>query len=187
MATTAAEQEWGLSTELTDEERANMAAFESILPCWNRHDVPAILEHYNDDVVWRNVAAGEVYTGKEEIREFLEGLMTGLPDLQLDITLRFPRGKYVAEEYHLRGHHRGDLMGIPPTGRYVEIQCVSMVELRDGKWKEDRFYFDVSSALVQMGLFPPLRTARTPLGHAGMRVLVGLTRAARRIRHPRGG
>lgn len=184
MATLAPEREWGVSTELTDEERRNLAAFESILPCWNRHDVPAILEHYNDDVVWRNVATEEVYEGKEEIREFLEGLMSGIPDLQLEITLRVPRGKYVAEEYHLRGHHRGDLMGIPATGKFIDLRCVSLVELRDGKWKEDRFYFDISTALRQMGLFPPLATAKTRFGHAGMHALVGLARAARRVRHP---
>ena len=185
MATMAPEREWGVSTELTDEERANLAAFESIAGYWNAHDVPGILEHYNDDVIWRNIATGEVYDGKGEIGQFLTDLFSAVPDLELEVTLRVPRGKYVAEEYHLQGHHRGVLFGIPATGRFVDIPCVSMVELRDGKWKEDRFYFDVTTVLRQMGLFPPLEMARTPLGHLGMRALVGLTRAGRRLRRRR--
>jgi steroid delta-isomerase-like uncharacterized protein len=184
---TVVQPEWGVSTELTEEERANLAAFESIAPCWNAHDVPAILEHYNEDVVWRNIATDEVFTGKAEIGEYLSELFAAVPDLHLEVTLRVPRGRFVAEEYHLQGHHRGVLFGIPPTHRVLDIRCVSMVELRDGKWKEDRFYYDVSSVLRQMGLFPPLEAARTPVGQVGMRVLVGLTRAARRVRHPRGG
>jgi len=183
MATMAPEREWGISTELTDEERANLAAFESIAKCWNAHDIPRILEHYNDDVVWRNVAMGEVYDGKAAVREFLEDLFDGLPDLELEVTLRVPRGRYVAEEYHIRGHHRRTVFGIPATGRYVDIPCVSMVELRDAKWKEDRFYFDVTTVLRQMGLFPPLEAARTPLGHLGMRMLVGMTKASHGVRH----
>jgi steroid delta-isomerase-like uncharacterized protein len=182
----APEREWGISTELTDEEQANLAAFESIAGFWNRHDVPGILEHYNDDVIWRNIATGEVYDGKDEIAAYLRELFAAVPDLELEVTLRVPRGKYVAEEYHLQGHHRGTLFGIPATGRFVDIRCVSMVELRDGKWKEDRFYFDVSSLLRQVGLFPSLELAKTPVGHFGMRMLVGVTRGARRIRHPRG-
>jgi steroid delta-isomerase-like uncharacterized protein len=187
MATMAAEREWGISTELTDEERANLATFESIAECWNAHDVPRILEHYNDEVVWRNIATGEVFDGKGEIGPFLQELFDAIPDLELDVTLRVPRGKYVAEEYELRGHHRGTLFGIPATGRYVVISCVSMVEMHDAKWREDRFYFDVSNVLHQMGLFPSPTVAKTRVGHLGMAFLVGLTRAGRRIRHPLGG
>ena len=183
----ALEREWGFSTALTDEEAANLATFESIAGCWNAHDVARILEHYNDEVVWRNIATGEVYDGKAEIGAFLQELFDAVPDLELDVTLRVPRGKMVAEEYELRGHHRGTLFGIPATGRYLVIRCVSMVEMRDARWKEDRFYFDVSSVLQQMGLFPSPTVARTKVGHLGMSVLVGLTRAARRIRHPLGG
>ena len=187
MASTEAEREWGVSTELTDEEAANLATFESIEGYWNRHDVPGILEHYNDEVTWRNIATGEVYNGKPEIGAFLEELFAAVPDLELDVTLRLPRGRFVAETYELRGHHRGNLFGIPGTGRHVVIPCVSMVEMRDARWREDRFYYDVSTVLRQMGLFPSPTMARTRVGHFGMSVLVGLTRAARRVRHPRGG
>jgi steroid delta-isomerase-like uncharacterized protein len=180
----APEREWGSSTDLTDEEKANLAAFVSIAECWNAHDLPRILEHYNDDVVWRNVPTGEVYEGKAEVGAFLESLFNALDDLELEVTLRVPRGKYVAEEYHIRGLHTGELLGIPATYREVDIPCISFVEMRDGKWKEDRFYYDVSTVLRQMGLFPPLEMARKPVGHFGMWALVGLTRAARRVRHP---
>ena len=182
MASTAAEREWGVSTELTDEEAANLATFESIAGYWNRHDVQGILEHYNDEVVWRNIATGEAYNGKAEIGAFLEELFAAVPDLELDVTLRVPRGRFVAEEYELRGHHRGTLFGIPATGRHLVIRCVSMVEMRDARWREDRFYYDVSSVLREMGLFPSPTMARTTIGHLGMGFLVAVTRAAHGVR-----
>ena len=176
MATLAAEREWGISTELTDEEQANMAAFEGVFPHWNNGDITKMLTHYNEDIIFVNMPMGERYEGKEAVRGFLEHLFGALPDLELDVTLRVPRGKYVAEEYHIRGHHRGDFFGIPATGKYVDIACVSMVELRDGKLKEDHFYFDVMSALRQMGLVPSVAAMQGPLARVAMRMMVNRSR-----------
>src|SRR5215472_4834546 len=129
----ADESEWGRSATLTDEERINLAAFAGVFPHWNNHDVPQMLTFYDDEVTWHNIAMDEVYRGKDAVREFLERLFTVIPDLQLDVQLRLPRGRYVAEKYVIRGHHRGELWGIPPTGRQLDLQCMSIVELRGGK------------------------------------------------------
>src|SRR3954468_5225528 len=183
MTNLAAEREWGISTELTPEEQANMAAFEGVFPHWNNGDITKMLTHYNDDIVFVNIAMGETYNGKAEEREFLEQLFGALPDLELDVTLRVPKGKYVAEEYHIRGHHKGSFFGIPATGKYVDIPCVSMVELRDGKLKEDHFYFDVMTALRQMGLVPSVDAMKGRGGRTVMRMMV----MGSRVVHPFSG
>ncbi len=164
-----AEPEWGLSLDLLAHEQANLDAFERVFPHWNAGDIPAMLEHYDDEIVWHNIAMGEVYTGKEAVKGFLERLFTALPDLELDVTLRVPRGRYVAEEYVIRGTHLGPMFGLPPTGRRLEIRAMSMVELRDGRLKEDHFYFDAAGAMRQMGLMPEVAAASAPLG----RVVLG--------------
>ena len=180
MATTLAEErEWGISTPLTSEEEANLAAFESVFPHWNSGNITQLLTHYNDDIVFVNIAMGERYDGKEAVRGFLERLFTAVPDLELDVTLRVPKGKYVAEEYHIRGHHRGEFFGIPATGKYLDIPCVSMVELRDGKLKEDHFYFDVVTVMRQMGLAPSAAAMQGTGGRAAMRVMVVLSKLLR--------
>jgi steroid delta-isomerase-like uncharacterized protein len=184
MTTLAVEREWGISTELTAEEQANMAAFEGVFPHWNNGDITKMLTHYNDDIVFVNIPMGERYDGKDAVRGFLEHLFGALPDLELDVTLRVPKGKYVAEEYHIKGHHRGDFFGIPPTGKYVDIACVSMVELRDGKLKEDHFYFDVMTALRQMGLVPSVDAMKGPAGRSAMRLMVILSRILHVVSFP---
>jgi len=162
--------EWGTSTDLLPHEAANLATFESVFPLWNSGDIEGLLAHYCDDVVWRNMAMGEVYDGKDAVRGFLQRLYAALPDLELDVTLRLPRGRYVAEEYVIRGTHLGPMFGLPPTGRRLELRFMSMVELRDGKLKEDHFYFDISSAMRQMGYFPDPASAERLPG----RLLLGL-------------
>jgi hypothetical protein len=47
-------------------------------------------------------------------------------------------------------------MGIPPTGRPVEIRALSMVTMREGKFLRDEFYWDTGAVLRQMGLMPSL-------------------------------
>lgn len=169
---------WGPSVPLLEGERANMAAFALVVPRWNAHDVPGILGHYDDEIVWHDVAAGRRYHGKAEVGAYLRRLMAGLPDLTLEVTQRLPRGRFVAEEYVIRGTHAGTLFGLPPTGRRLEIRCLSVVEFRDGKLLEDHFSFDVASVLQQAGLLPPLTVADTALGGAALRLAVGATRAA---------
>ena len=158
------EPEWGVSLSLLAHEAANLRAFESVFPHWNSGHIAGMLEHYEDDIVWHNIAMGEVYDGKEAVRGFLEGLYAALPDLELDVTLRVPRGRYVAEEYVIRGTHLGTMFGLPATGRRLELRCMSMVELRNGRLKEDHFYFDAASAMQQMGLMPSVEAASGLVG-----------------------
>lgn len=152
-------------------EQANIDAFTSVFPHWNSGDISAMLEHYEDDIVWRNIAMGEVYDGKDAVRGFLEGLFLALPDLELDITLRLPRGTYVAEEYIIRGTHLGPMFGLPASGRRLEIRAMSMVEMRNGRLKEDHFYFDAAGAMQQMGYLPETAAARKPAGRAVLGLL----------------
>jgi steroid delta-isomerase-like uncharacterized protein len=160
------------TNDLTPTEQRNLAAFSGVFPHWNHRDIPRMLTFYNDDIVWRNVAMQETYRGKEEVRAFLAQLFRALPDLELDVTLRIARGKYVAEEYVIRGTHLGPFYGIPPTGKRLAIPAMSMVEMRDGKLQEDHFYYDAASVLRQMGMLPPVAAVNTPLGRMMLQLLV---------------
>jgi carboxymethylenebutenolidase len=47
------------------------------------------------------------------------------------------------------------LPGIPPTGRYVEIPTVAIVQFRGGKLAHEHIHWDQATALVQIGLLDP--------------------------------
>ena len=44
------------------------------------------------------------------------------------------------------------LPGLAPTGKWVEVALVVIVEFRDGKLAGERIYWDQASVLVQLGL-----------------------------------
>jgi len=47
------------------------------------------------------------------------------------------------------------LPGVPPTGRYVEVPTVAIVNFRGDKLYHEHIYWDQASVLVQIGLLDP--------------------------------
>ena len=122
--------------ELTETEQRNLRSVTDVLPYWNRQDIEGVLAYYDESITWRNIAMEETYRGKSEVRVFLRKLFSAFPDLNFEVTYKIARGDNVAEQWFIRGTHRGTFMGIPPTGRHVEIPGMSMAELRASLRKE---------------------------------------------------
>jgi predicted ester cyclase len=53
------------------------------------------------------------------------------------------------------GTHRGELMGIPPTGRHVDVQLIDIMKFDDsGLVREHWGVFDAMSMMQQLGVVP---------------------------------
>lgn len=154
--------------ELTDIERRNLASVTDVLDYWNTQDIPGMMEFYDDDITWHNMALNETYRGKAEVTEFLSALFTAFPDLRFDVIEKVARDDNVAERWEIHANHLGPYMGIPPTGKPIVIRGMGLVQLRDGKFLTDNFYYDALSVLQQMGIFPPLSVGETLPGRIAL-------------------
>ena len=76
------------------------------------------------------------------------------PDGRIDIQNIKESGETVIVEFVGRGTHRGDLMGMAPTGKQVNIPVCDILELRDGKVYREREYMDMATMMVQLGVMP---------------------------------
>jgi predicted ester cyclase len=75
--------------------------------------------------------------GPDGFRAFFEGVLRpAFPDLRVEIHDQIAEGDKVTTRKTLRGTHRGDLFGIPPTGRSVAIEVVDIVRLEAGRYVE---------------------------------------------------
>lgn len=81
----------------------------------------------------------------------------------LTVDYKIARGDNVSEQWTVRGTHLGTFMGIPATGRPVEIRALSMVTMRAGKFLRDEFYWDTGAVMRQMGLLPSLAATKGAL------------------------
>ncbi len=60
-------------------------------------------------------------------------------------------GEKVLARLRVRGTHKGDLMGMPPTGRKIDIAVLDLFQIRDGKLIEHWALLDNLGMLRQLG------------------------------------
>jgi steroid delta-isomerase-like uncharacterized protein len=58
----------------------------------------------------------------------------------------------VVMEFIFRGVHKGELHGIPPTGKEVEIPMCVIYDVEGGIITKGRLYYDAATMLRQMGI-----------------------------------
>ncbi len=128
---------------------ANQATFDA----WNAHDADAIAAIFDEDAEIVDVAAGSVLHGREAIRDYAAGLLTGFPDFHLERRMLLIDGTTNSDQWVMTGTHTGDYLGIAPTGRGVEVRGATFSEFGDdGLVVRDTHYVDVASLLRQLGL-----------------------------------
>ena len=96
-----------------------------------------------------------VPTDREGLRQLTALFRAAFPDGRMTIEEMVAEGERVATRKTFRGTHRGELMGIPPTGKVVEIGLIDIVRLVDGKVVESWSTADDLGLLQQLGAFAP--------------------------------
>ncbi len=82
-----------------------------------------------------------------------ETYTTAFPDLEFEVRHQFsPSDDVAIMEFTARGTHEGELEGIAPTGKGVEIFVCNVLEVRDDKILHEREYFDALSVMRQLGV-----------------------------------
>jgi steroid delta-isomerase-like uncharacterized protein len=119
----------------------------------NRHDIGATIATFAHP---RYEVNGVTSDGEEAVRELLEGLTSGLPDLHAEIGRMRHADDAIFGEGLITGTHDGEWAGIPPTGRRVEIPIVGIFEFDGDRLLCEKVYFDMATVLTQMGVLPPI-------------------------------
>lgn len=97
---------------------------------------------------------GAVNRSAAELRTFGEGFFSGFPDVAFELTSRCADGLRGGAEWIMRGTHKGDLPGMPATGRRVEVRGASAFEFRGDKICRCSDYWDMATLLKQLGFMP---------------------------------
>src|SRR5215471_9266662 len=88
-----------------------------VIDVYNSHDVTRFDELLADDCVL--VRNGVEARGKDEVKRVLSKLYSAIPDIEYRIDDVVAAGDKLALRWSGRGTHRGEYMGIPPTGRQL--------------------------------------------------------------------
>ena len=83
--------------------------------------------------------------------EVLEQLAGAFPDAQILVEAQVAERDLVASRWHLTGTHRGEYLGIPPSGRQVFAVGISLTRFVDGSVCEQWSILDTFGILQQIG------------------------------------
>jgi steroid delta-isomerase-like uncharacterized protein len=114
---------------------------------WNSQDLDAIMDLHSDDTVFQAHAAGTPPAeGKEAVREAFAGYLNQLPDINFaeralhvgdaHWVLESTMSGTVAQAIEVEGESLGD------SGARVEVDCVDVIEVRDGLVVSKQTYID---------------------------------------------
>ncbi len=93
---------------------------------------------------------------REGFRAAAATFRAAFPDWHSDLHLLIAEGDLVAEHFTARGTHRGEIMGVGPTGRVVSLGGINIFRVRDGRITERWGRLDDLGFLQQLGVVPPL-------------------------------
>jgi len=117
-------------------------------------DLDAFAELLSEDFVEHEVSPGLEPT-KAGVLQFFTMYRAGFPDLKMEPERMFVDGDTVASYFRATGTHSGEFMGIPPTGKSIDVHGVDIVRFGDdGVGREHWGVFDVMGMMQQLGVVP---------------------------------
>lgn len=118
---------------------------------WNRRDFDHARSLLRPDYIYSG-GDGKQQKGPEAGIAVGQMYATAFPDGKLKIDRLYAAGDSVTVECTATGTHKGDLMGVEPTGRKVEVPVCTILELQDGKIRAERQYTDLLHVMRQLGV-----------------------------------
>jgi steroid delta-isomerase-like uncharacterized protein len=118
--------------------------------CENAHDLDGILATFGPEV--ELTLNGETHGGRDTVRTLYEGLLRAFPDLQIEVKKRYVAEHTVVAELVLKGTQRESFLGIPATGRYVEIPTCAIFRFDAAeRLAGETIYFDATVLVARAG------------------------------------
>lgn len=113
----------------------------------NQRNLAVLDELHVPDFVFH--AASRTIQGREPFKQFISMFLTAFPDLHVTIEDMIGEGDRVVVRFTYGGAHKGDFMGIPPTGKQVTVTGIGIIRVANGKILEE---WIISDLMQQLGV-----------------------------------
>jgi steroid delta-isomerase-like uncharacterized protein len=120
---------------------------------FNQHRVAQTDEFFTPDYLDHAPLPGQA-PGLEGAKHKWTNYLTAVPDMRATIEDMVAEGDKLAVRWTVQGTHRGELLGIPPTGKPVRFSGISIYRLAAGKIAEQWEQWDRLPLLQQLGVLP---------------------------------
>ena len=112
-------------------------------------------QFFTDDVTFSLMGPGLVVKGSQAVEQFIRSLHEQSFDADPQLQTLLNGDGQAALEALFRGKHIGEFMGLPATGRSVEVPYSVFYELQGDKIKALRGYLPVDAIMGQLNAAEP--------------------------------
>lgn len=134
-------------------EQYKTAARNFIEKGLNQKDLSAFETYFSPDLTDHALPPG-LPSGLEGRKIFASALLAAFPDLQVAVEDLVAEGEKLVTRYSVRGTHKGDLMGIPATGKEISITGIAIDRFENGQSVEHWEIIDQLGLMQQLGVVP---------------------------------
>jgi steroid delta-isomerase-like uncharacterized protein len=120
---------------------------------FTKGDLSAVDTYLAEDFLNNDPPFG-VTPDREGMRSAGVMMRAGFPDWHSDLHALIADGDIVVERFTASGTHRGEVMGVAPSGKTVSLPGINIWRLRDGQIIERWGRLDDLTFLKQLGVVP---------------------------------
>ena len=134
----------------------NKAVIRRWIEALNAGNLDVADEIYAPDFVMHDPGNPDRLPGPEGTKQGFAAFLAAFPDLHVTIEDIIAEGDKVVWRVSLTGTHKGEFLGIAPTGKQITNTGITIVRMVDGKFVEGWQNGDDLGMLQQIGAIPPL-------------------------------
>ena len=131
---------------------ANKAVIRKYYELLDAGNIDALMDLVDDDVLWKFHGVGDLT--KESLAGLIAGFSAAYPDMSHTLSEQSAEGSTVTTPLTFNGTHQGELMGIPASGKSVEMRAINIHEVVDGKITSGETVPDMLGMMKQIGAIP---------------------------------
>jgi steroid delta-isomerase-like uncharacterized protein len=131
---------------------------------WNNRNFAAIDELFGANFIEHDPSSPDFGRGPESVKKRVNYYVTAFPDTRFNIEDLLIDGDRCVIRWSVRGTQRGELRGIPPTGKQVVLTGTTTVRIAGGKFVEAYSNWDALGMMQQLGVAEKQRTAGRAAG-----------------------
>jgi steroid delta-isomerase-like uncharacterized protein len=120
----------------------------------NAGDIDGFGDHLADDFIEHEETPGLAPT-REGVKAFFRMYLAAFPDLRMEAQDVLMSGDKVVARSRATGTHQGEFMGMPATGKRIDVQLIDILRFGDdGRAHEHWGVFDALAMMQQLGAIP---------------------------------
>ncbi len=133
---------------------ANKAATRKLFEFMSGADLSQVEEVIAPNMVDHEEVPGIDNNGPEGFKRTVGFFRSAFPDLKMEVIDLIAEGDKTVAHFHIKGTNNGPFMGMPATGKPVDITGADIFKFEGGKVVDHWGFYQEAKMMHQLGMMP---------------------------------